>query len=199
MSWPAAIRAVADRPWGCRSRRSCVMTRRAVRRQSMAGDAVGGIAGEILGQFRRRGGLEPQIHLHPHGRGERLDHVDRLQAPQLGLGALDQLRQPAHEVDVAGKGALDARAQHLDRDQSALDAVIVACRGVVNLRDRRGRHRIVVEFGEQLADRTAQLGLDREPRLPPRETAPGDPAGATGRPPPHRPAGPPGSTASGPA
>ena len=55
------------------------------------GHAIGGVVGEILGQLRRRGGLEPQIHLDPHGRGEGLDHVDRLQAPQLGLGALDQL------------------------------------------------------------------------------------------------------------
>ncbi len=97
--------------------------------------AVGGVSGEVLGQLRRRRGLEPQVHFYPHGRGESFDHFDGLQAPQLGLGTLDQERQPAHEVDVAGKCALNPGAQYLDRHEAAFNAFALGSRGIVDLCD----------------------------------------------------------------
>src|SRR5262249_27253352 len=49
--------------------------------------AVTWVAGEVGGEFRGGGGLEPQIHLHANRLGKGLDDGNGLQAPQLRLRA----------------------------------------------------------------------------------------------------------------
>ena len=72
--------------------------------------AIARIVGEILAQLLGRGGLHAQIHLDPHDVGEGAHRIDRLQAAEARLGALDQLGHPVEEVEVALEGELDAAA-----------------------------------------------------------------------------------------
>ncbi len=117
--------------------------------------AIGGVVAEVLGQLRRRCGLHAQVHLQAHLPLEEADHLIGLEAAQLRLAPLDQVGQPGEEFQVALEGGLDAGAQHLDGDRSALGG-----RREVNLRDRGGGDRLVLEAGEDVRQRLAQLGLD---------------------------------------
>ena len=103
-----------------------------------------GIAGEILGELGGGGGFEPQIHLDAHRLGEGAHDLDRLQAAQARLGALDEAGEPEEEVDVAREGGGDAGAQDLDRDLLA-----VGGDGEMDLGDRGGGDRHVLEGGEE--------------------------------------------------
>ena len=102
--------------------------------------AKGRVAGEISRQFRCRGGLEPQIHFELHRLGEGHHHLDRLQPAQRRRRALDQLREPQKQFEVAREGAGDAGSQYLDRDRAA-----VGRDREMNLRDRRRGGRHIVE------------------------------------------------------
>ena len=57
-----------------------------------------------------------------------------------GRRALDQLREPEEQFEVAREGAGDAGAQYLDRDRAA-----VGRDREMNLRDRRRGDRHIVE------------------------------------------------------
>ena len=72
-----------------------------------------GIVSEILGKFRRRRRLEAEIHLHPHGAGERIDDVDEPKPAQIRVHAFGGARGEEHVGDVALKASLDARAAAL--------------------------------------------------------------------------------------
>jgi len=67
----------------------------------------------------------------------------------------DENGKPEEEIDVAREGGGDPWPQDLDRD------VLAAGRdGEMDLRDRRGGNRLVVEAGEDGRERLAKLGLD---------------------------------------
>ncbi len=118
------------------------------------GHAEIGVVLGVLGEFRQRGGLEPQIHLHRHRARQRLDHAGETQAPCLGRAPLGQLRAEAHRAEIALETVADARPQHLHRDLAA-----VVQPGAVDLSNRGGGHRLA-EGGEDLLDRPAMGGLD---------------------------------------
>ena len=136
----------------------------------------GRVAGEILGEFGGRGGLEAQIHFELHRFGEGHHHLDRLQPAQRRRRALDQLREPQKQFEVAREGAGDAGAQHLDRDRAA-----VGRDREMNLRDRRRGGRHIVERREERVERPAELGLDQRARLFASGTAAAGPATRRGR------------------
>ena len=158
-SWPAATMASRS-PIGMPSMRSSVSTRCGGAVPVDRRRAIAGIVGEVLAQLLGGGGLHAQVHLDPHDVGEGAHRIDRLQAAVARLGALDQLGHPVEEVEVALEGQLDGRPQHLDRDLAA-----VGGDGEMDLGDRGGGDRRVVEAGEQRVDRLAELGLDGAPRL----------------------------------
>ncbi len=93
-----------------------------------------------------------------------LHHLDRLQSTQSWSRPLDQPGQPAEQVEVAGKGAGDPWAQHLDRDLAP-----VAGHGKMDLRDRGRGDRGVVERREETVERPGEFGLDQTARLIPGE------------------------------
>ena len=72
-------------------------------------------------------------------------------------------REPQEQVEVAGKRSGDARSQHLDRD-----LVPVGGPSEMDLRDRGGGDRRLVEGCEQTVERAGELGLDqrRAPQRP---------------------------------
>ena len=126
--------------------------------------AVGGVVGEVGGELRSGRGLHAQVHLDAHGLGEDVDRPDQPEAAKLGLGPLHEAHHRVEQLQVAGEGALDAGAQYLDRDLLAL----VGDREV-DLRDRGGRDRLILEVLKHLGHGPVQLGLDRGARLRARE------------------------------
>ena len=92
------------------------------------------------------------------------DHRLRPQPAGEGREELDHAGGEVEGVDVAQEGALDAGAQHLDRDHLAG----LAQRGAVDLGERGGGDRRL-EVGEDRVDRLAELALDRGARLRHRE------------------------------
>ncbi len=145
-----------------------------------AGDALGGqdraagalpidlrhaksrVAREILAELGGGGRLEAQIHLEIDRLREGLDDLDRLQSAQRRPGPLDQLGQPAEQVEVAGKGAGDPRTQDLDRDLAP-----VGRHREMDLRDRGRGDRGFVETREPAVERRRELRFDQRPRLVP--------------------------------
>ena len=93
---------------------------------------------------------------------DRLDEVPGV-ADRIVVAPLRTDRQEARAAEEDRLVALDLPAhagpQHLDRD---LAAVLEA--GAMDLRDARRGDRLLVEVGEQLAHRLAELGLDRRLR-----------------------------------
>ena len=143
--------------------------------------AIVGIVAEVLAQLLRGGGFHAQVHLDPHHVGEGLDRFDRPQPAEARLGALDQLGHPVEEVEIAREGRLDAGPQDLDRDGAA-----VGRGGEVDLRDRGGGDRRVVEARVQRLDRLAELELDGAPRQLAGKRPADGPAAARDRPRPPR-------------
>ena len=81
---------------------------------------------------------------------------DRPQPAKAGLHALHPDGDPREEVEIAGHQPLDTRAQDLDRD-------LLACagHGEVDLGDRSGCDRTVIELAEQLIEGLAECVFDR--------------------------------------
>jgi hypothetical protein len=131
---------------------SAVSTRREERCQSIC-------------EFRGGGRFHAQVHLDSHRLLEDADHLHRLEAAQPGLRAFGQGGQGIEQLEVAGKGALDPGAQHLDRDVLARLAVLRRGDREVHLGDRGRRDRRVVEAGEERLDRAAEFRLDGAARL----------------------------------
>ncbi len=98
---------------------------------------------------------QAQIHLDAHRLGEGAHDLHGPQAAQPRLSALDELGEPEEEVDVAREGGGDAGPEDLDGDVLAAGGD-----GEMNLGDRRGSDRRVVEGGEQGGERLTELGLD---------------------------------------
>ncbi len=118
-----------------------------------------GIAGEIFRKLRGGRGLEAQIHLETHDFSQGADDLDRLQPAQRRMHPFEQHRKPHKQLEVAGEGVGDTRAQHLDRDLLAGGGA-----GEMDLRDRGGGNRGFVEGLEQGVERLGEFGLDRGPR-----------------------------------
>ncbi len=123
------------------------------------GHAIGGIALEVLGEFRRRGAFQPKVELHPAHGAKGLGYGQRLEAAQPGLAALDPFGDPEHQVEVAREGRLDAGPQHLDRNGLALGG-----NRVVDLGDGGGGDGFVLEGGEHDIDRLTQFARHHGPR-----------------------------------
>ena len=70
----------------------------------------------VFDEFRRRGGFEPEIHLHAHGAGERLDDLGEPQAAELRRQALGEPGGEGHVRKVARKPPFRSRPQHFHRD-----------------------------------------------------------------------------------
>ncbi len=124
------------------------------------GRAIARIVAEILAQLLGRGGFHTKVHLDAHYVGEGADRLDRLQPAKARLRALDQFSHPVEEIEIALERRLDARSQHLDSDVTA-----VGRNGEMDLCDRGGGDRLIVETREQGVDRLAELALDRGARL----------------------------------
>ena len=95
--------------------------------------------------------LQPEVELLGEVVGEVGDDVLRGQ-PAAQLGQLDDLREALEDLQIGGDPAADARP--LDLDDDLLAAVQG---GVVHLRDRRRRERLLVEGLEQLGGLVAEL------------------------------------------
>ena len=120
------------------------------------------VARDIFAEFARGGGLEPEIHLHAHRAGQRIDDLDELEAPRLGKMAFGETRGKIHVRQITPEKVHDPRPQHLDRDGAF--AVGVAYPGAMDLRDRGRRHRFA-EFAENRIDRLAESRLHRRDRV----------------------------------
>ena len=110
----------------------------------------------VLGEFRGGGTFQPQVQLTHHHALEMVDDIGRPQAARGGGEGFDQLRGKVKGVDVAAKGALDPRPQHLDGDVLAL----ARRAGAVDLRDGGGGDGFA-EFGEKVGHRVTKLFLQR--------------------------------------
>ena len=84
------------------------------------------------------------------------DDKARTKPFELAAGAFDMKRRPFVGFDRLGEFFLDPRAKHLDRDLAALGGD-----RMVDLGDRCGADRHLVEFAEQGFERCAERGLDR--------------------------------------
>ena len=181
MSWPAASSA-ARSSTRMPLTRSSVSTFSLVRSQSMRGTRKVGVAGEVLAQLRGAGRLEPQIHLLPHGLApgcRRRRPASAGAAP--AASARPRWASQRKRSRSRAKAAAMPGPQDLDRDLLALIGD-----GEMHLRDRRRRHRRVVEAAIEEFDGLTELGLDHRPRLARRERAADGPAGSTDRSPPLR-------------
>ena len=114
------------------------------------------VSSEILGQLRGGGGLKPQIHLPPGPGGESVDRRDRPEPAEARLHPLQPHGDAGEEVEIARHPPLDARAQDLDRDLLA-----GAGHGEMDLGDRGGCDRAIIEFREQLIEGLTERVLDR--------------------------------------
>ena len=120
------------------------------------------VAGGVGGELGGGGGLHPEVELALDDALEVADHRLGAQAPGEGGEELDHAGGEVEGVDVAQERALDAGAQHLDRDGLAGGAQ----RGAVDLGERGGGDRRL-EVGEDRVERLAELELDGA-RAPPR-------------------------------
>ena len=73
-----------------------VITSRVVRSQSTRGARKSGSSAGVLDEFGRRRRFEPEIHLHAHRAGERLDDLAEPQAAELGRQALGEAGGEGH-------------------------------------------------------------------------------------------------------
>ncbi len=70
----------------------------------------------IFHEFRGRGRFEPEVHLHAHRAGQRLDNLGQPQAAELGRQALGEPGGESHVRKVACKPPFRAGPQHFHRD-----------------------------------------------------------------------------------
>ena len=84
----------------------------------------------------------------------RISSAERLRV-EAGRDALHQPQDQPEVLHVGADGAGDARVLDLDRDVAP-----VVQRGAVDLADRGGGDRLLVEVGEDLVERLAELLLD---------------------------------------
>ncbi len=103
-----------------------------------------GILGEVLGQLRGGGGLEPEVHFHFDRLCQHADRFHRLETPPFRASGLDQFRDPEEEIEVTGESLFDPGPQNLDRDFAT-----VGTDREMNLGDRRRGDGFVVEPLEQ--------------------------------------------------
>ena len=136
--------------------RSRVSTRRAVRCQSTRGTRKPASAAKFSASSDAAAASRRRSISTPRPGGEGLDHRDRPQPAKAGLYALNPDGDPREEVEITGHQPLDTRAQDLDRDLFAC-----AGHGEVDLGDRSGCDRTVIELAEQLIEGLAECVFDR--------------------------------------
>ena len=117
------------------------------------GRAKAGIVREVLGKLRGRRRFKPQVHLDTHAARQRLDNFDEAQPFQARLETFGAARGIEHVGKIAREASLDAGPQQLDRDLAL--AIGVAHAGAVDLRNRRGGHRLA-EFDIERVDLGAE-------------------------------------------
>ena len=138
------------------------------------GDVIAGLGDHILAQLGRRGGLALEVELARGPLAEMRDDQARPQSLGLAAVALDMRRGPFVGLDRPGEFLLDARAQHLDRDVAALGR-----HRAVDLGDRGGADRHLVELGEQAFERGSERCFRSPGESRRRARAEGRPGAAT--------------------
>ena len=119
------------------------------------GDLELRVVGEVLAKLGGRRRLEAEIHFEIHRLLEIADDLDRFQAPHLGPPVFDPARQGMEEGNVARKFRLNSRPQYLNGHEFALLRL-----GEMDLGDRSGGDRFVLEAGEQIANGRIEFAGD---------------------------------------
>ena len=114
--------------------------------------------GEDVGDVEHVLGLEAEVELLDDRLREQLHQRRRVGERGDGDAADEAGREPRERGDVVAEELRDPRALHLDDDLLAGDEA-----GRVHLRDRRRRDRLLVELGEELLERAAEVDLDDGP------------------------------------
>ena len=117
------------------------------------------VAGEVVGDLRRRGGLDPEIDLRLQRFGEPVYGVLDPQAPPLGPAAREPVGEQANQCEIAHQRSMHAGAQDLDGERPAIGAA-----RMVHLGEVSDCVWCVVERREQRCDGLAELARDRGPR-----------------------------------
>lgn len=88
--------------------------------------------------------------------GKGINRSNRLQPPEIGLQPLDPRSNPGKKVKILGHPALNAGAQHFDRD------LVTRCSDrEMNLGNGGGSHRPVIETRKQIVNSFSQLLFDQ--------------------------------------
>ena len=117
-------------------------------------DSKARIVGAVLGQLRRSGGFEPEVHFPPRRGGEDGHGLDGSVAAKVRLGPLDQTGRPFEQVEILLDGLLDTRAQDLHRHGLAQGGF-----RQMHLGDGGGGDGLVLELAEQLGHGLLEFAL----------------------------------------
>ena len=140
-----------------------------------AGEADMRVAGEVFAEALGVLGLLPEIELGEDGALELLHHAHRVENAQLLDRAVDDLGQDVKQLEVAFDGAFDAGALHLDHHLALLPGPLGVLSvglgfvefggeaGAMDLADRRGGQRRVIEADKNLADGATERRFDFAP------------------------------------
>jgi hypothetical protein len=123
------------------------------------------------GHGRRVAGLHPEVEFFPHGSGESTGQAGRADPTRPAGAALEPDRQPLQDVQVLLYGGPDPGALDLHRHLGVHTAV-VAQPCLVDLGDRRGRGRFLLQLRENLPRRPERLGYHLLHLLPRRRLGP---------------------------
>lgn len=124
------------------------------------------VAGRIVAELGRSGGLQAQIHLQAHAARQRFDDLDQAQATGFRRRTLGEAGSEHHVVEVAPEPDFDARTQDLDRDRTT--AFRFRQSRAMNLGDRGGGDGRP-ELRESVGKRLPQRALDGRDSLGLRE------------------------------
>jgi hypothetical protein len=123
------------------------------------------------GHGSRVAGLHPEVEFFPHGSGESTGHAGRADRTRPAGAALEPDRQPLQDVQVLLYRGPDPRTLDLHRHLGVHTAV-AAQPCLVDLGDRRGRGRLLLQLRENLARRSERLGYHLLHLLPRRRLGP---------------------------
>ena len=120
------------------------------------------VADEVVGDFRRRGRLEPEIDLRLQHFGDAVDGVLDPQSPPVGPAVREPADERAHQREVAHQRPVHAGAQDLDGERAAVGAL-----STMHLGEGPDGARRVVERREQRSERLVKLTRNRGPHFAP--------------------------------
>ena len=130
------------------------------------------LTGPVGGHGGRVAGLHPEVEFFPHGGGEATGHGDRADRTRPAGAALEPDRQPLQDVQVLFDGGPDSGSLDLHR-YLGVHTAVAAQPGLVDLGDRRGRGRFLLQLRENLTRRRPErLGYHLLYLLPRRRLGP---------------------------